>query len=174
MKQRTSASAIKKPDFARFPLDLRQCIPIWRFGACAVLECRAIFQSTFGALRVYFRRIRANGSSSPGGALGNLASFLPIILMFVVLYFLMIRPQMKRQKEQKAMMDALGKGDEVVTSGGVLGRITKVSDAYITIEVSEGTEMIVQKGAITTLLPKGTMRPVRADRLRAWCQWAHR
>ncbi|WP_252716875.1 preprotein translocase subunit YajC [Herbaspirillum sp. B65] len=81
-----------------------------------------------------------------------------MILMFVVLYFLMIRPQMKRQKEQKAMMDALAKGDEVVTSGGLLGRITKVAEGYITIEVSEGTEVIVQKGAITTLLPKGTIR----------------
>ncbi len=90
--------------------------------------------------------------------MGNLASFLPIILMFVVLYFLMIRPQMKRQKEQKAMMDALSKGDEVVTSGGLLGRITKVADGYITIEVSEGTEVIVQKGAVTTLLPKGTIK----------------
>ena len=90
--------------------------------------------------------------------MGNLASFLPIILMFVVLYFLMIRPQMKRQKEQKAMMDALAKGDEVVTSGGMLGRITKVADGYITIEVSEGTEVIVQKGAVTTLLPKGTIK----------------
>jgi preprotein translocase subunit YajC len=65
---------------------------------------------------------------------------------------------MKRQKEQKAMMDALGKGDEVVTSGGLLGRITKVADGYITIEVSEGTEVIVQKGAVTTLLPKGTIK----------------
>nr|WP_051053120.1 preprotein translocase subunit YajC [Herbaspirillum rubrisubalbicans] len=90
--------------------------------------------------------------------MGNLASFLPIILMFVVLYFLMIRPQMKRQKEQKAMMDALAKGDEVVTSGGLLGRITKVAEGYITIEVAEGTEVIVQKGAITTLLPKGTIK----------------
>ena len=63
-----------------------------------------------------------------------------------------------RQKEQKAMMDALGKGDEVVTSGGLLGRITKVADGYITIEVSEGTEVIVQKGAVTTLLPKGTIK----------------
>nr|WP_231395139.1 MULTISPECIES: preprotein translocase subunit YajC [unclassified Herbaspirillum] len=90
--------------------------------------------------------------------MGNLASFLPIILMFVVLYFLMIRPQMKRQKEQKSMMDALGKGDEVVTSGGMLGRITKVADGYITIEVAEGTEVVVQKGAVTTLLPKGTIK----------------
>jgi preprotein translocase subunit YajC len=97
-------------------------------------------------------------AAAPGGMLGNLTSFLPIILMFVVLYFLMIRPQMKRQKEQKSMMDALAKGDEVVTSGGILGKITKVADAYITIEVSEGNEIVVQKGAVTTLLPKGTIK----------------
>jgi len=90
--------------------------------------------------------------------MGNLTSFLPIILMFVVLYFLMIRPQMKRQKEQKAMMDALGKGDEVVTSGGLLGKVVKVNDAYVTVEVSEGNEVMVQKSAITTLLPKGTLK----------------
>ena len=89
---------------------------------------------------------------------GNLTSFLPIILMFVVLYFLMIRPQMKRQKEQKAMMDALAKGDEVVTSGGILGRISKVSDGYITVEIANATEVVVQKAAVTTLLPKGTIK----------------
>jgi preprotein translocase subunit YajC len=93
--------------------------------------------------------------AAPGG---NLMSFLPIILMFVVLYFLMIRPQMKRQKEQKTMMEALAKGDEVVTSGGVLGKISKVSDAYITLEVADGTEIVVQKTAVTTLLPKGTIK----------------
>ena len=91
---------------------------------------------------------------------GNLAQFLPIILMFVVLYFLMIRPQMKRQKEQKSMMEALGKGDEVVTAGGILGRITKVADGYLTIEISTGTEIVVQKNAVTTLLPKGTIKSV--------------
>ena len=90
--------------------------------------------------------------------MGNLTSFLPIILMFVVLYFLMIRPQMKRQKEQKAMMDALGKGDEVVTSGGLLGKVTKVVDNYVTVEIAEGTEVVVLKTAITTLLPKGTVK----------------
>ncbi|MDB5774880.1 MAG: preprotein translocase subunit YajC [Herbaspirillum sp.] len=90
--------------------------------------------------------------------MGNLTSFLPIILMFAVLYFLMIRPQMKRQKEQKAMMDALAKGDEVVTSGGLLGKVTKVNDGYVTVEISEGTEVVVQKSAITTLLPKGTVK----------------
>ena len=89
---------------------------------------------------------------------GNLTSFLPIILMFVVLYFLMIRPQMKRQKEQKSMMDALAKGDEVVTSGGILGRINKVTDGYLTVEIANGTEIVVQKGAVTTLLPKGTIK----------------
>ena len=90
---------------------------------------------------------------------GNaLMGMLPIILMFVILYFLMIRPQMKRQKEHRNLIAALAKGDEVVTSGGMLGRITKVADGYITIEVAEGTEVVVQKGAVTTLLPKGTIK----------------
>ena len=100
-------------------------------------------------------------AQSPLDAMGlssNLTSFLPIILMFVVLYFLMIRPQMKRQKEQKSMMEALAKGDEVVTAGGVLGRIAKVTDAYITIEVAPGTEITVQKVAVTVLLPRGTIK----------------
>jgi preprotein translocase subunit YajC len=90
--------------------------------------------------------------------MGNLTTFLPLILMFVVMYFLMIRPQQKRQKELRSMMDALTKGDEVITAGGVLGRVVKVSDAYVTIEVATGTEIVVQKSAITTLLPKGTIK----------------
>ena len=89
---------------------------------------------------------------------GNLTSFLPLVLMFVVMYFLMIRPQQKRAKEQKAMMDALAKGDEVVTAGGMLGLVVKVVDAYVTIEVASGTEIMVQKSSITTLLPKGTLK----------------
>lgn len=97
-------------------------------------------------------------AQTAGGAQGGMLSFLPIILMFVVLYFLMIRPQMKRQKEHKSMMEALAKGDEVVTAGGVVGRITKVTDAYVTIEVNEGNEMLVQKNAVATLLPKGTIK----------------
>ena len=92
------------------------------------------------------------------GLSSNLTSFLPIILMFVVLYFLMIRPQMKRQKEQKSMMEALSKGDEVVTAGGVLGKVVKVTDAYLTIEVAPGTEIMVQKTAVTILLPRGTIK----------------
>ena len=97
-------------------------------------------------------------AAAPAGAGGGLMGFLPIILMFVVLYFLMIRPQMKRQKEQKAMIDALGKGDEVVTAGGLVGKVTKVGDAYIGLEVAEGTEIVLQKAAVTMLLPKGTVK----------------
>lgn len=92
------------------------------------------------------------------GLMGSLTTFAPLIIMFVVMYFLMIRPQQKRQKEMKAMMDALAKGDEVVTAGGVLGRVVKVADAYVTLEVAAGTEMVVQKNAVTTLLPKGTLK----------------
>ncbi|MFL6676118.1 MAG: preprotein translocase subunit YajC [Massilia sp.] len=92
------------------------------------------------------------------GLMGNLTTFLPLILMFVVMYFLMIRPQQKRQKETKAMMEALAKGDEVATAGGILGKVSKVSDTYVTIEVATGTELVLQKSAITTLLPKGTLK----------------
>ncbi len=97
-------------------------------------------------------------TAGASGAAGGLMSFLPIILMFVVLYFLMIRPQMKRQKEQKSMIDALAKGDEVITAGGLLGKVTKVTDAYITVEVAAGTEVVMQKAAVTLLLPKGSIK----------------
>jgi preprotein translocase subunit YajC len=90
--------------------------------------------------------------------MGNLTTYAPLILMFVVMYFLMIRPQQKRQKELKTMMDALAKGDEVITVGGMLGRVTKVTDTYVTVEVSAGTEVVVQKNAVTALLPKGTLK----------------
>ena len=97
-------------------------------------------------------------AAAPAGAGGGLMSFLPIILMFVVLYFLMIRPQMKRQKEQKAMIDALAKGDEVVTAGGLVGKVSKVGEAYIHLDVANGTEIVMQKAAVTMLLPKGTIK----------------
>ena len=90
----------------------------------------------------------------------GLLGFLPIILMFVVLYFLMIRPQMKRQKETRQMIDALQKGDEVIAAGGVLGRITKVGEAYLTVEIAPNVEISVQKAAVQTLLPKGTLKAV--------------
>jgi len=85
---------------------------------------------------------------------------LPIILMFVLLYFLMIRPQMKRAKEHKSMLDALQKGDEVVTSGGVLGRITKIGENYVTVEIANNIEIQVQRPAIQLVLPKGTIKNI--------------
>ncbi len=94
------------------------------------------------------------------GMEGNLMSFLPIIMMFAVLYFLMIRPQMKRQKEQKAMMEALKKGDEVITVGGIIGKITKVTDNYVTVEVAANTEVVIQKSAVTMLLPKDSIKSI--------------
>lgn len=89
---------------------------------------------------------------------GGLMGMLPIILMFVVLYFLMLRPQMKRAKEQKAMIEALAKGDEVVTQGGVVGKVLKVGENYINLEIAANVEIVVQKAAVQTLLPKGTLK----------------
>jgi preprotein translocase subunit YajC len=96
-----------------------------------------------------------------GGDAGGLMSFLPIILMFVLLYFLMIRPQMKRAKEQKAMIEALQKGDEVVTAGGIVGRITKLTDQYVTVEVAPNTEVVMQRSAVQVPLPKGTLKTLQ-------------
>ncbi len=97
----------------------------------------------------------------PGvGSESGWVGMLPIVLMFVLLYFLMIRPQMKRAKEHKAMTETLQKGDEVITAGGVLGKIAKVGEAYIEIEIAPGTEVQVQKSAVQTLLPKGTIKSI--------------
>lgn len=100
---------------------------------------------------------QAAGAPAQGDTLMGL---LPIILMFVILYFLMIRPQMKKAKEHKSMLDALQKGDEVVTAGGVAGKITKLGDAYLSLEIAPGTEISVQKAAVQTLLPKGTLKSI--------------
>jgi preprotein translocase subunit YajC len=97
----------------------------------------------------------AAAADSPFGSLGGM---LPLVLMFVVLYFVMIRPQMKRAKEAKAMVDALAKGDEVVTTGGMLGKIAKIGDSFLTIEVANGVEIQVQRGAVVQVLPKGTVK----------------
>jgi len=93
-----------------------------------------------------------------GADSGGLMSFLPLVLMFAVLYFIMIRPQMKRQKETKAMLEALSVGDEIVTVGGIMGKVTAQKDAIVTVEISAGTEVQMQKAAITTVLPKGTLK----------------
>jgi preprotein translocase subunit YajC len=100
---------------------------------------------------------RAFGQGADG-AQSSIMSFLPLILMFAVLYFIMIRPQMKRQKEHRNMLGAMAKGDEVVTNGGIVGKVTKVTDAYVGVEIAEGTEITIQKGSVTTILPKGTIK----------------
>lgn len=101
-------------------------------------------------------------AQAAAGGENALMGMLPIILMFVILYFLMIRPQMKRQKEHRNMVAALAKGDEVITSGGLLGKVTKVSDSYVTLEISsladKPVETVLQRTAVTSILPKGTIK----------------
>jgi len=96
-----------------------------------------------------------------GGADGGMMNILFIVLMFVIIYFLMIRPQMKRSKEHRTMLEALQKGDEVITAGGVLGRVSKMGEAYVTIEIAPNTEVSVQKAAVQTVLPKGTLKSIQ-------------
>ena len=99
---------------------------------------------------------QATGAPAAGGSMMSTLLF-PIVLI-AIMYFLMIRPQMKRQKEHKAMLDKLAKGDEVITSGGIAGTVVGLSDAFITVEVASGVQLRVQKGAIASVLPKGTLK----------------
>lgn len=100
----------------------------------------------------------AYAQAAGGDPTGGLMGLLPLILMFVVLWFLMIRPQMKRAKEHKAMVEALSKGDEVVTGGGIAGRVTEVGDSFVQLEIANNTVVAVQKQAVATVLPKGTLK----------------
>jgi preprotein translocase subunit YajC len=100
----------------------------------------------------------APAAAAGGDMQSSLMSMLPLILMFVVLYFVMIRPQMKKQKEHKAMIDAVSKGDEVVTAGGVLGKVSKIGDNYLGLEVASGVEIQIQRSAVVQVLPKGSIK----------------
>lgn len=100
----------------------------------------------------------AYAQAAGGGAESQLIGFLPIILMFVVLYFLMIRPQMKRAKEHRELLAKLQKGDEVITSGGVAGRIEDLGESFVTLEVADRVSIKVQRGAVSAVLPKGTLK----------------
>ena len=100
----------------------------------------------------------AYAQGAAAGGTESLYSFLPLVLMFVVLYFIMIRPQMKKQKEHKAMIEALAKGDEVVIAGGVIGRIAKLGESFVHVEVAGGVELQVQRPSIIQVLPKGTFK----------------
>ena len=97
-------------------------------------------------------------TAAASGPESTLLSLLPLVAMFVVLYFIMIRPQMKKQKEHKAMIEAIAKGDEVVIAGGVLGKISKLGDSYLHVEVSSNVELQVQRGSVVQVLPKGTYK----------------
>jgi preprotein translocase subunit YajC len=96
-------------------------------------------------------------SAAPGG---DLMSFLPIVFIFVLFYFMLIRPQMKTAKQQKAMIEALKAGDEVATVGGVIGKVTKVGDNFVSVEIAANTVINVQKHAVQTLLPPGSIKSI--------------
>jgi preprotein translocase subunit YajC len=101
----------------------------------------------------------APAAAAAGGDMqSTLMSMLPLLLMFAVLYFVMIRPQMKKQKEHRSMIDALAKGDEIVTGGGLLGKVSKIGDAYISVELATGVEVQMQRQAVVQVLPKGTLK----------------
>ncbi|HWS04885.1 MAG TPA: preprotein translocase subunit YajC [Burkholderiaceae bacterium] len=100
----------------------------------------------------------APAAAAGGDMQSSLMSMLPLVLMFVVLYFVMIRPQMKKAKEHKAMIDALAKGDEVVTAGGLLGKVNKLGDGFLGVEIANGVEIQLQRSAVVQVLPKGTIK----------------
>ncbi|MDP1558581.1 MAG: preprotein translocase subunit YajC [Nitrosomonas sp.] len=99
-------------------------------------------------------------AAAPAQSEGSFMTLLPLIGIFVIFYFLLIRPQSKRAKEQKLMIAALQRGDEIITSGGELGKITNVSESYVIVEIAPGVEVTVVKTAVQTLLPKGTLRDI--------------
>jgi len=100
----------------------------------------------------------AQTAAAAAGPMDSITQFLPIILMFVVIYFMMIRPQQKKTKEHKALIEALSKGDEVMTLSGIAGRITKVSDDFVSVAIAENVEVQMQKIAVAMVLPKGTIK----------------
>jgi len=100
----------------------------------------------------------ADGAAPAAGA--GIADFLPLFALVAVFYFLILRPQQKRSKEVKQMLEAMQKGDEVATTGGFIGRVVKVGESYIALEVAEGMTINVQKSAVQTILPKGTIKSI--------------
>lgn len=104
-----------------------------------------------------FAQAASGAAQDPFGGLSQFA--MPIVIL-IIFWFMLIRPQMKRAKEHKTMVDALSKGDEVVTQGGMAGKIIKVGDAYVQLEIAPNVEIAVQKQAVATLLPKGTLKAI--------------
>ncbi len=100
----------------------------------------------------------APAAAAGGDMMSSITGMLPLVLMFVVLYFVMIRPQMKRQKEHRAMVEALAKGDEVATAGGLLGRVVDLDEQFLFVEIATGTKVQIQRSAVVQVLPKGTVK----------------
>jgi preprotein translocase subunit YajC len=121
---------------------------VWRIFPFA-LESAVFISSAFAQT--------APAAAGGGDMMSSLTGMLPLVLMFVVLYFVMIRPQMKKQKEHRAMIEALATGDEVATAGGLLGKVTKLGDSYLTLELSPGVEVQLQRSAIVQVLPRGAI-----------------
>ncbi|MEN9728106.1 MAG: preprotein translocase subunit YajC [Pseudomonadota bacterium] len=102
----------------------------------------------------------AMAQAAGGAQQGGLMGFLPLIILFVAFYFFLIRPQMKRQREHQKLVQGLQKGDEVVTTGGMLGRVSELNEAYLKVEVAKGVEVKIQRAAVSTVLPKGTLKEI--------------
>lgn len=100
----------------------------------------------------------AAATGGGGDMFSTLTGMLPLVLMFVVLYFVMIRPQMRRQKEHRAMIEAIASGDEVATSGGIVGRVTRLSEGFLQLEIAQGVEVQLQRSAVVQVLPKGSVK----------------
>jgi preprotein translocase subunit YajC len=100
----------------------------------------------------------SNAYAQAGGEAGGLLSFLPLIVIFAVFYFMLIRPQMKRSKEHKQLVSQLSKGDEVITNGGLLGKITDVSETFVTLELADNLQIKLQRAAVASVMPKGTIK----------------
>ena len=105
-----------------------------------------------------FAQTAPAAAATGGDMMSSLTGMLPLVLMFVVLYFVMIRPQMKKQKEHRTMLEALAKGDEVATAGGLIGKVTKIGDGFLSLEIANGVEVQLQRSAVVQVLPKGTVK----------------
>ncbi len=117
-----------------------------------------ILSESLKECNVFISNAYAQAAPAAGGAESGLPSLLMMVAMFVVVFFVMIRPQMKRQKEHKAMLEALAKGDEIVTAGGIIGKVSKLGDSFVHVEVASGVELQLQRSAITQVLPKGSLK----------------
>lgn len=100
----------------------------------------------------------AEGAAAGGSSVSTLETFLPLVVLFALFYFLLIRPQAKKAKEHRAMVEAVSKGDEIVTNGGILCRVTAVSDSFLTAEIADGVVVKIQRGSIQSVMPKGTIK----------------